>query len=146
MKKLLPLFLAALVELASCAKKGEADPLPAPAPSRAELLTANPWQLTAQREVITPQSGGAAVTRTSTVAPGTTKVIYRTDGTILLSHPSQQGNPTTGGSYTLVDSVLWSNISGSIGIVRELTANRLVLVDHWQGPNETTHHTDTFTH
>ena len=46
----------------------------------------------------------------------------------------------------MVDSVLWSNISGSNGIVRELTANRLVLVDHWQGPNETTHHTDTFTH
>lgn len=79
------------------------------------------------------------------MAPGTMKVIYNTDGTIFLSHPSQQGNPTAGGRYTLVDSVLWSNISSG-GIIRELTANRLVLVNHWQGPNEITQHTDTFTH
>ncbi|UOR00022.1 transposase [Hymenobacter sp. 5317J-9] len=138
------LSLLALAALASCSKQN--DPPAPPTLSRTELLTASPWKLTAQREVLTPPSGGAAVVTDYPVVAGALVVAYKTDGTVSANRPLQQGNPVAGGIYALTDSTLWTNVGAGSGIVRELTAHRLVLVDKWQGPTGPSQRADVYLH
>ncbi|MFC6226107.1 lipocalin family protein [Hymenobacter artigasi] len=126
MKKMLPLFLAAALAVASCSKSDDA-------PGAAALL--GTWVVQSETKVSTPKNGGAATTTTvqKPLPSGLTSITFRADGTYTLVDPSRTYSDS--GTYTYANNILTLPYYSTSGVqsakilaVPELTATRLVTV------------------
>ena len=124
MKKMLPLFLAALVGLASCSKAD--DPAAKPTVSASIVGT---WTWASDRTVTTYANGQPSTTSEKTIVPGSVTLTYQADGSRFTTVNGVSSAPVAGTLPGLGQPVASTrNGFATTTTLTELTANKMVTV------------------